>query len=502
MKNNLLQMLHGAIKPFLFDKNIMKKILFVFSIGITAFVALGVMPPNNDVKYVQYDTDVISPVTYKARRDSVMKMIGNDAVALFYSGPKRMRNGDVNFHFRQADNFYYLTGFTEPNAALMMSGKGLKITEGDSIITVKEILFVQPRSKHAETWTGRRYGTEGATQLLGIEHAVTNDKFKTMFGQLLYLAETKYLYAQPITSDIEGELKELLHPLQQWIDNVKQRNSTVELRDPNAIVHTMRIIKDKEEIAMLRKATEISVLAHNQAMMSIEPGMFEYEVQAVYEYVFKKMGAEYYGYPCINGAGENSVILHYNTNRKKINNGDLVLSDCAAEYRGYTSDVTRTYPANGKFTREQKEIYQIVLNAQKAAIAAMKPGVEWFSIVAVADSVIEEGLFTLGIVKEKGKQQFKKFFMHGLGHPVGLNVHDVGQKILVPGMLYTVEPGIYIAEGSEGVEPQYYNIGVRIEDVILVTETGNENLSVGAPREIAEIEALMRKKGIGNQPIK
>lgn len=480
----------------------MKTTLLISGIAIMALSTLGLKNPGDELKYIQYDTDLISPKVYKTRRDSVMKMIGSNAVALLYSAPERIRNGDVEYVYRQADNFYYLTGFSEPNSILMMSSKGLRVKEGDSTIVVKEILFVQPRNTNAETWTGRRYGTEGAVTLLGIEYAASNDTFKTIFGPALYLSEAKYLYAQSITSDIDGELKELFQPLQQWMDNVTKWNSKTELRDPNAMIHAMRIIKSPEEIAMLRKATDISVLAHNQAMMSCEPGMFEYEIQAVYEYVFKKMGAEYSGYPCINGAGENSVILHYNTNRKKIDTGDLVLSDCAAEYHGYSSDITRTYPANGKFTKEQKEIYQIVLNAQKAAIAAIKPGVEWSSIVAIADSMIESGLFELGIIKEKGKQKFKKFFMHGLGHPVGLNVHDVGQSTLVPGMLYAVEPGIYITEGSEGVDPKYFNIGVRIEDVILVTEAGNENLSAGAPREISEIESLMKKKGIGNQPVK
>jgi Xaa-Pro aminopeptidase len=474
-------------------------IICVLTLLLSSFAWVGT--PDN-LKYVQYDTDLISPATYKARRDSVMKMIGTDAAVIFYSAPERTRNADVEYLYRQADNFYYLTGFTEPNSILILSPKGIPVKVNDTVTqTVNEILFVQSRDPQKETWTGRRYGTEGAISIIGIQYATTNDNFKKMFSKVMY-SRIKYLYAQSITSDVDGELKELLFPLQNWIDNSKSWNSKVELRDPNAMIHTMRIIKSLEEIALLRKATDISVLAHIQAMMSVEPGMFEYEIQAVYEYVFKKLGAEYYGYPCINGAGENSVILHYDTNRKKIISGELILSDCAAEYHGYSSDVTRTYPANGKFTKEQKEIYQIVLNAQKAGIAMMKPGIEWSMVTDITDSVIESGLFELGILKEKGNRKFKKFYMHGVGHPVGLNVHDVGQDILEPGMLYTVEPGIYIAEGSEGVDQKYYNIGVRIEDVILVTENGNENLSFGAPKEISEIESLMKKKGIGNQPVK
>lgn len=474
----------------------MRKILF----AILCMISIVSAQQDSLLKYLQYDTDGISAAVYKTRRDSVMKMIGQDAAAVFYSAPERMRNGDVDYLYRQADNFYYLTGFTEANAMLILSPKGIRVRNADSsTVMTHEILFVQNRNPLAEAWTGRRFGTYGAMKILGIHTALTNDKFKMTFQQALF-SGIKYLYAQPVTSDVTGTLKDLLAPIQSYVDNAKRFNTKIEMRDPNAMIHTMRIIKSAEEIEMLKKATEISVTAHTQAMMSVEPGMFEYELQALYEYAFLRQGAEYYGYPCINGAAENSVILHYNTNRKKIDNGDLVLSDCAAEYRGYSSDVTRTYPANGKFTKEQKEIYQIVLNAQKAAITKIKPGVAWSDVSAAADSVISEGLFALGILKEKSG--FKKFYNHGLGHPVGLNVHDVGQNVMAAGMLYTVEPGIYIPETSAGVDPKYFNIGARIEDVILVTENGNKNLSEGAPREITEIESLMKKKGIGNQPLK
>ncbi|MFZ4619254.1 MAG: aminopeptidase P N-terminal domain-containing protein [Bacteroidota bacterium] len=473
-----------------------------FVLSAVALISFVFAQENEAIKYIQYDTDVITPTEYKVRRDSVMKMIGPDAAAVFYSAPERMRNGDVDYLYRQSDNFYYLTGFTEPNSMLILSPKGIRVKVNDSTsVTANEILFVQSKNPMAEAWTGRRYGTEGGMKLIGVQLAVVNDKFKSVFQQTLY-SGIKYLYVQSITTDVSGMLKDLLAPVVTFIDNSKRYNSKLELRDPNAMVNMMRIIKSKQEIDMLRKATEISAIAHQQAMASVEPGMYEYELQALYEYAFQRQGAEYYGYPCINGAAENSVILHYNSNRKKINNGDVVLSDCAAEYRGYSSDVTRSYPANGKFTKEQKEIYTIVLNAQKAAIAVMKPGANWSDVSAAADSVIANGLFALGITKQKEGMSFRKFFNHGLGHAVGLNVHDVGQSTLAAGMLYTVEPGIYIPEKAEGVDPKYFNIGIRIEDVLLVTETGSENLSAAAPREISDIELLMKKKGIGNQPLK
>jgi len=465
------------------------------------FLLIATTTLAQDLKYIEYDTDLIPGQVYKARRDQLMEKIGNEAVAIFYTNPERNRNADLDFPFAPNSDFYYLTGFREPNAILVLTPKGTNVRsweDSTKMITVREILFVQARNPQFEKWNGRRYGQMGAMKLRSFEYATTNDKFKTMLPPMLFSAQAKSLYVPTFRSDLSGELVELLQPLRSM---TQQFNGYVEIRDPVALVRKMRVVKSPEEITMLTKATEISAVAHRQAMMSVEPGMGEYELEAVYEYVFHKMGAEYNGYPCIVASGENSVILHYDTNRRKIKDGDLVLADCAAEYHGYSSDVTRTYPANGKFSKAQREIYQLVLDAQKAAIAAMKPGVSWQELSKIASGTIMEGLFKLGIIKEKTPQQLERFYYHGLGHAVGLNVHDVGQSIMEAGMLYTVEPGVYIAEGSEGVDPAYYNIGVRIEDVILVTAEGNKNLSLSAPREIAAIEALMKQKGVGNLPI-
>lgn len=454
-----------------------------------------------EVKYLEYDTDLTSGQAYRERREKIMQQIGNDAVAIFYANPERNRNADLDFPYAQNSDFYYLTGFKEPNAILVLVPKGASVRSVDDStknVTVREILFVQPRNPQSEKWHGRRYGWVGAMKLRGLEYAAANDKFEAMLPALLWSVGAKFLYVPTLRSDLTGDIAELLQPLKSMMD---QYGGYVEIRDPISIVRKMRAVKSADEVAMLAEATEISAAAHRQAMMSVEPGMGEYELEAVYEYVFRKLGAEQNGYPCIVASGENSVILHYNTNRRRIQDGDLVLADCAAEYHGYSSDVTRTYPANGKFSKAQREIYQIVLDAQKTAIAAMKPGVAWQEASQKADEVLTEGLFKLGIIKEHKTQAMKKFYYHGLGHPVGLNVHDVGQPILEAGMVYTVEPGIYIAEGSDGVDPAYYNLGVRIEDVILVTPEGNKNLSAGVPREIVEIEALMKKKGVGNLAI-
>jgi Xaa-Pro aminopeptidase len=454
-----------------------------------------------DLKYLEYDADLIPGQVYKERREKLMQQIGNEAVAIFYTNPERNRNADLEFPYAPNSDFYYLTGFREPNAILVLAPKGASVRsleDSTKTITVREILFVQARNPLFEKWNGRRYGPTGAMKLRGFEYAATNDKFKTMLQPILFAAQAKSLYVPTFRSDLSGELVDLLQPLRSM---TQQFNGYVEIRDPIALVHKMRVVKSPEEIALLAKATEISAAAHRQAMMSVEPGMGEYELEAVYEYVFRKLGAEQNGYPCIIASGENSVILHYNTNRRKIKDGDVVLADCAAEYRGYSSDVTRTYPANGKFSKAQRAIYQIVLDAQKAAIAATKPGVAWQEVSKIASGTIMEGLFKLGIIKEKTPKELSRFYYHGLGHPVGLNVHDVGQPTMEAGMLYTVEPGIYIAEGSAGVDPAYYNIGVRIEDVVLVTADGSKTLSAAAPREIAEIEALMKQKGVGNLAI-
>jgi len=463
-----------------------------------AAVAIGAQ----DLKYIEYDTDLTPGQVYRERREKLMGEIGNDAVAIFYANPERNRNADLDFPYAQNSDFYYLTGFREPNAILALVPKGMPVRSPDDstkTITVREALFLQPRDPLKEKWTGRRYGPAGAMKLRGLEYAATSDQFEKALPRLLWGSAPKVVYVPVFRSDLTGEVAELLRPLKSMVD---QYNGYVEVRDPISQVHKMRVVKSSDEIALLTRASEISAAAHRQAMMSTEPGMGEYELEAVYEYVFRKLGAEQNGYPCIVASGENTVILHYDSNRRRIKDGDLVLADCAAEYHGYSSDVTRTYPANGTFSTAQREVYQVVLAAQKAAIAAIAPGVAWQEVSRKADEVMTEGLFRLGIIKENNTQAMKKYYYHGLGHPVGLNVHDVGQPILEPGMLYTVEPGLYIAEGSQGVNPAYYNIGVRIEDVILVTPEGNKNLSASAPREIVEIETLMKQKGIGNQRIR
>jgi Xaa-Pro aminopeptidase len=458
---------------------------------------------TQDLKYLVYDKDQIPSSEYKERRERFMGEIGTQAAAIFFSASEKNRNGDDDYPFRQDDNFYYLTGFNEPNAVLVLSPKGFPLRNGQDstkMDTVREVLFVQPRDVRSESWTGRRFGPEGAVTLLGIQKAFTNLMLRKIFPSIVWGAGIKTVYVSALP-EMGGELAELLQPVREYLDRLKSGNATIEIRDPAPIVRRYRAVKSAEEISLMKKAAHISAAAHKQAMMSCKPGMTEYGLQAVYEYVFRRLGSEYNAYSCIVGAAENSVILHYETNRRPINDGDIVLADCGAEYHNYASDVTRTYPANGKFSDAQRKIYQLVLNAQNACIGMMKPGAAWRDVSATADSALLEGLFTLGIVKEKSQHQLRRFFPHGLGHAVGLDVHDVSADVMMPGIIYTIEPGIYIPENAENVDPQFFNIGVRIEDDILITPEGHTILSGEAPREIDDIESLMKKKGIGGIPV-
>ncbi|MCU0452494.1 MAG: aminopeptidase P N-terminal domain-containing protein [Bacteroidetes bacterium] len=450
--------------------------------------------------YLEYDVDRLPPSVHRARRDSLMTLLGERSVVILAAGPVRVRNHDVDYQYRQDDNFWYLTGFPEPNAVLVLVPRGIQVADpADSTrrITVREVLFVEPRNPQRERWEGRRYGPEGAMSLRGFAYALSHDRMGAVLARVL-MEGVEAVYCPTMRDEADEARAEVLRPVESMLERVRTR---FERRDPTPTIQRMRAVKSSEEVALLRKATTISAVAHAEAMKSVQPGMREYELQAIYEYVYRRMGAEYAGYPCIVGAGENAVVLHYSTNRREIRSGDLVLADCGAEYRGYSSDITRTYPANGRFSRPQRAIYDIVLAANQAAIAAIKPGVAWRDVTAISDRTLEAGLVRIGLVKQTDGREFRKFVWHGLGHAVGLNVHDVGVDTLRANVVFTVEPGIYIAEDMEGIPPEYRSIGVRIEDVVLVTSGGNEVLSKGAPNEPAAIEALMRRSGIGNVPV-
>jgi Xaa-Pro aminopeptidase len=435
-----------------------------------------------------YPQDYLSPAFHAGRREAFKAAMSDKGVALFFASQVRVRNDDVDYQYAQNKNFYYFTGLQEPNAVLVMFKRPVTLLNQ----TGTEFIFVQKRDPFKEMWTGKILGEAGVKMKYQIQHVFANDEFTP---NTLDLSTVDSVYSLYRDEAIFTKYKRRLDPLARMANVVD--SSLVSMKKPLAsrstiqILSSLRGVKQPEEIVLMRKASQISSLGHREVMKAIHPGMKEYQAQAIMEYHFKASGSEYPGYPSIVGASENSCVLHYTTNLKQVNAGDLLLSDCAAEYHGYTADVTRTIPANGRFSPEQKLIYDLVLKAQDAGIQMCKTGIPHDRVDAAAREVIYTGLVDLKIVANK--QEARQYFPHGTSHHVGLDVHDLGPRTLAPGVIVTVEPGIYIPAGSK-CDKKWWNIGVRIEDDILITETGNENLSAGSPRSTAEIEKLIKER--------
>ena len=451
-------------------------------------VDLSIQPNNNDV--FEYDTDLLPISFFQNNRNELRKLMPPNSVAILFANPIKNRSNDVDFQYHQDPNFYYLTGLREPNAMVIIFkdvqeyGNGLK---------TDEILFLQSRSKSDETWTGKRLGAERAAEYLGIKTAMNNIDFAKF--NLEFPTFDKILVGELPENSINKFEKEGLYNLTQSFHQKTEKckpNLDKNLLN-NQFLPKLRQIKKSEEIELLIRAINITCDAQIELMKSLTPQLKEYQTQAVVEYVFKSKGAEYPGFPTIMGSGENSCVLHYTSNRKPLEKNDLLVSDIGAEYRGYTADVTRTLPVNGKFSEEQKIIYNIVLEAQKAGIQQCKKGNKFWNPHDAATKVIANQLIKMGIIDKAYK--VKEYFMHGSSHYLGLDVHDAGLfGSLEVGNVITVEPGIYIPEGSN-CDPKWWNIGVRIEDDILITETEPVILSAKAPREIVEIEQLMKEVG-------
>jgi len=428
---------------------------------------------------------------FKNRRQRLMQNISQDAIAIIAAAPEYLRNGDSHYPYRQNSDFFYLTGFPEPEAIAVLIPKENKF-----------VLFNRPRDPAQETWTGRRAGQAGACEEYGADEAYSINEFKSKL--LGYLSNCKQVCIAV------GENVMLDTTITEEIKVIRDRARTG-IEPPLAIVdlkhhlQEMRLFKSPLEIEWMRKAAEISAQAHIVAMQNCRPGIYEYELEAHLQYEFYRQGSRFPAYTSIVGGGENTCILHYNENNAKLQSGDLVLIDAGCEYQHYASDITRTFPVNGRFTLEQQAIYEIVLQAQVAAINAVKPGVRWDVMQEICARIITEGLVAVGILKGSideliAKNAYFEFYMHRSGHWLGMDVHDVGaykvngmSRQLDPGMVFTVEPGIYIAANNPNIDKKWWNIGVRIEDDVLVTEKGCEVLSAKAPKQIADIEALMVK---------
>lgn len=437
--------------------------------------------------YPVFENDKIPPAIYRERRRQLKEQLGPNTIALVLTNPTRVRSNDTDFRFRPDSNFWYLTGFEEPDSALLLAPGGIEI-EGKR---VTEVLFVNLSDPTSETWLGYRMGPANAVKLLGVEAALPNRQF----GRTLRTLKTQDWATIPIP-DATGSIQTMTKEFAEWCGTGSGR-AKVNL---NSIVSKMRVKKGPEEVALLKKAVDASVLAHAEAMRSVEPGMWEYQVQAVVEYVFTRFGCEFTAYNSIVGSGMNSCILHYETNRRKTVAGDLICMDVGGEYHGYAADVTRTYPVNGKFTPEQRAIYELVLAAQEAGIRECKVGNPFNAPGGAATQVLVDGMTRLGIIKTRA--ELSRYFMHGTSHYIGLDVHDShGDNTLRENYTLTVEPGIYIKAGSP-CDKKWWNIGVRIEDDILVTAKGPVNLSGALPRKAEAIEALMKETGMGNAVIR
>ncbi|MFN8356360.1 MAG: aminopeptidase P N-terminal domain-containing protein [Spirosomataceae bacterium] len=438
-----------------------------------------------------YDTDRLSPTFHEGRRAAFRAKMPANSVAIFFANPERQRNNDTDFQYAQNPNLYYVTGYTEPNALLIITKEEVELNG----ITSHEFFFAQDRNPSMEVWTGRRLGKEGVEQQLKLATVFTGKDFKNFsldFGKF-----DKVLGEYPSgVAENPYESASLSNLIVQCKNKLKDKE--LDGRSFLKIMADLRAIKQPEELVLLQKAIDISCLGHLEVMKYIEPNAYEFQAQSVMEYVFKNNGSEYIGYPSICGGAENACILHYITNRRKLQANDIYLTDCAAEYHGYTADITRTMPVGGKFSPAQKQIYELVLAAQEAGFKACQPGKHFYGVHQAAYDVIAKGLVELGITKSTAEAF--RYFNHGTSHFLGLDVHDMGdtRSNLQAGHLLTVEPGIYIPANSP-CDTKWWNIGVRIEDDVLITTDGHKVLSLAAPRSVADIEKIMAERSALNK---
>lgn len=424
------------------------------------------------------------------RRQALLAKMAPASAAVIFAAPEATRSADSEYPYRQSSDFWYFTGFNEPEAVLVL----IKSDETHN----HSVLFNRLRDKTAEIWFGRRLGQEAAPEKLGVDRALSFSEIGEQLHQLLngldvvYHAQGEYAYADTIVFAALDKLRR---------GSRQNMTAPATLTDWRPWVHEQRLFKSEEEIIAMRRAGEITALAHTRAMEKCRPGMFEYQLEGEILHEFNRHGARFPSYNTIVGSGENACILHYTENESQMRDGDLVLIDAGCEYQGYAGDITRTFPVNGKFSAPQREIYDIVLESLETALQLYRPGTSMQEVTTQVVRIMVTGLVKLGILKGEvdkliAENAHRPFFMHGLSHWLGLDVHDVGaygqdrSRLLEPGMVITVEPGLYI-EPDADVPAQYRGIGIRIEDDILITADGNENLTASVVKSADDIEALM-----------
>ena len=422
--------------------------------------------------------------------EEFMRRMAPKSVAIIPGAHDTRRSNDTHYRFRQDSDFFYLTGFEEPDSlAVIRPEKDPKYT-----------LFVRPRDPEREIWDGRRAGVEGAKSEFGAGEAFPVAEFESKLADFLDGADILY-YRLGMDRDLDDAIIKEISRMRSL--NRKPIHPPQTIIDPATIVHELRVVKRPEELEIMQAAADIAAEAHVEAMKTVRPGMKEYQIEALIEQVFRRHGAAAPAYTSIVGAGPNATVLHYINNDGELRDGDLLLVDAGAEYKGYASDITRTFPINGRYSQAQREIYDLVLKAQMSCVEMVRPGVTHDQLKQHSIEVLTEGMVELGLLKGKPEElirekKHEKFYMHGLGHMLGIDVHDVGRyyyghesRALEPGVVMTVEPGIYVAPDTKDVPEKYLGIGVRIEDDVLCTNDGPRVLTTKVPKNPEEIEALM-----------
>ena len=435
-----------------------------------------------------------NPELFAGNRARFFAGLGSDA-ALLFGAPHVLRNGDAEFRYRQSSDVFYLTGWEDPEVAVLFRpGSEQPLT-----------MFVQPRNPEMEIWTGRRYGPEGAMTRFGADQAFPYSELAERLPDMLQgYRNLHYRFAEDTDRD-----QLLISALGKARRKARKNGLCVPdaFVDPSRVLHELRLYKQPMELELLQKAADLTADAHIAAMQATEPGVYEFELESVIDHTFRRGGGMGPGYTSIVGGGRNATVLHYIENSDALEAGTLVCVDAGCEYGMYTADVTRTWPVSGTFSEAQAAMYQVVLDAQEAAIAQASVGNTWRSIHQVACRALTEGMVRIGLLDGDvddliAEEKFKRYYMHGTSHWLGLDVHDVGayfqegeSRVLEPGMVLTVEPGLYVPEDDAEAPEQFRGIGIRIEDDVLITESGNEVLTVAAPKTIADIEALMAQRG-------
>ncbi len=427
---------------------------------------------------------------FAQRRQRLMEMMGKGSMAIIPTAPERLRNRDIHYAYRPDSDFYYLTGFAEPLALAVLIPQR---PQG------QYLLFCRERDPEKETWQGRRAGLEGACEQYGADDAFPITDIDDILPGLMESCHRLY-YSIGCYPEFDNKITEWMNQLREMTRNGVSFPSEIIALD--AVLHRMRLYKSLAEVEALRRAAIIAIQAHQRAMRFCRPGRFEYQIEAEIQHELTLQGSRSPSYPTIVAGGRNSCTLHYTENNAVLQDGDLLLIDAGAEYDYYASDITRTFPVNGRFSPAQRKIYELVLRAQSAAFDKIRPGNRWNEPHDAAVVVITEGLIQLGLLQGEvqeliKKEAHKRFFIHKIGHWLGMDVHDVGVykigeewQILSPGMVMTVEPGIYIS-ASDDIDPSWWHIGIRIEDDVLVTESGHEILTASMPKTVEEIEAWM-----------